>query len=87
LLAACHTTAFQQVFSPYPQGMTLNQSVQDALMRSGDPYIAQVHVDTQKDIVILSGYVKKIKQSDVAEQIARQVPGVKMVENNIIVRP
>lgn len=29
----------------------------------------------------------KIRQSDVAEQIARQVPGVRAVENNIIIRP
>jgi len=66
--------------------MTLGQAVQDALLRSGDPVISQVHVDTNQNVVILSGYVKKIRQSDTAEQIARQVPGVQNVENNLIVR-
>ena len=55
-------------------------------MRSGDPAIAQVHVETNQTTVILRGYVKKIRQSDTAEQVARQVPGVTMVENRIIVR-
>lgn len=65
----------------------LSQTVQEALMRNDDPVIANVHVQTRQDVVILTGYVKKIRQSDVAEQIARQVPGVRAVENNIIIRP
>jgi hypothetical protein len=67
-------------------GMSLAQSVQNALVRSEDPVIANVHIETNQNKVILSGYVKKIRQSDVAEQIARQVPGVQAVENNLIVR-
>ena len=66
---------------------SLDQKVQEAFMRNEDPVIARVHVQAQQDVVILSGYVKKIRQSDVAEQIARQVPGVRVVENNIIIRP
>jgi hyperosmotically inducible periplasmic protein len=66
--------------------MTLAQSVQDALAGQDDPVLARVHVNTNQNTVILSGYVKKIRQSDTAEQIARQVPGVQNVVNNLIVR-
>lgn len=87
LLAGCHTNTMGTMFSSYPQSdMTLNQSVRDALMRTNDPVISNVRVETNQNTVILSGYVKKIRQSDVAEQIAHQVPGVQTVVNNIIVR-
>lgn len=65
----------------------LTQSVQEALMRHDELAIAPIRVETRQNVVILSGYVKKIRQSDTAEQIARQVPGVQSVENHIIIRP
>ena len=80
-------TFFGPSFAPAPSATTLDQSVRNALMRSEDPAIAQVRVETRQNVVVLSGYVKKIRQSDVAEQIARQVPGVQSVENRIIIRP
>ncbi len=73
-------------FAPAPQG-NLTQSVQEALMRNDELAVAPIRVETRQNVVILSGYVKKIRQSDTAELIARQVPGVQSVENRIIVRP
>ncbi len=94
LLTACHTTTTTNSnpmtnmfnFAQPPAEINLAQTVQNALIQSGDPIIGQVHVETNQNTVILSGYVKKIRQSDVAEQIARKVPGVKNVDNRIIVR-
>jgi len=87
LLVGCQsTTTVGNLFTPTPSGPGLAQAVQDELMRNPDPVIAQVQVVTQRNVVILSGYVKKIRQSDVAEQMARNVPGVQTVENHIIVR-
>jgi hyperosmotically inducible protein len=85
-LTACQTNPVTQLFSPYTSSNNLTQTVQEALMRSDDPLIAQVQVANNQNTIILSGYVKKIRQSDLAEQIARQVPWVQTVENNIIVR-
>lgn len=98
LLAGCQSTSnvrpapffinpFNNHSSFAPAQSSLAQSVQSALMRSEDPMIAQVHVEARQNIVVLSGYVKKIRQSDTAELIARQVPGVQSVENRIIIRP
>jgi len=93
LLSACHNTGtssnpMSNVFSfaPPPAEINLAQSVQNALIQSGDPIIGQVRVQANQNLVVLSGYVKKIRQSDVAEQIARKVQGVQNVDNRIIVR-
>lgn len=97
LLSGCQTTSPNQMgatsmgglgplFTPYPQAVTLSQSVQDAFYRTGDPVLAKIRVETNQTTVILTGYVKKIRQSDMAEQIAHQVPGVQNVVNNLIVR-
>ncbi len=88
-LTGCQSDATLPAFfnyNPAPR-MDLGQAVQSALMRSGDPAVSQVQVESNQNQVRLSGYVKKIRQSDFAEQIARQVPGVQSVENRIIVRP
>ena len=95
LLVGCQsTTTGTSLFSSYPSfpsfssspGMNMAQTVQNALSRSEDPFVARVHVETNQNTVILTGYVKKIRQSDVAEQIARQSSRGLNVQNNIIVR-
>jgi osmotically-inducible protein OsmY len=91
-LAACQSTqGTSSLFNPFgsssTSGTSLTQRVQEALVSHEDLALAKIHVQTQYDVVILTGYVKKIRQSDVAEQVARQVPGVRSVENHIIVRP
>jgi hyperosmotically inducible protein len=83
-----HAPLFGNPFKgSYTSQMDLTQAVQEALMRHDELAVTPIHVETRQGIVILSGYVKKIRQSDTAEQIARQVPGVYSVENHIIVRP
>ena len=92
LLGGCQTNTTSSTWfppTPYPMNaprVTLAQTVQNALIRSEDPVIAQVHVETNQNRVILSGYVKKIRQSDMAEQIAAQIAGAQNVQNQIIVR-
>lgn len=88
-LAGCQTSSVPAGFFTYTPAprMNLEQSVKLAFMRSGDPVVSQVRVETHDKTILLSGYVKKIRQSDLAEQIARQVPGVQQVENQVIVRP
>ncbi|MCE0724315.1 MULTISPECIES: BON domain-containing protein [Legionella] len=91
LLVGCQSNkAGSGLFSSFTPLVTpsanLAQTVQEALMRHDDLAVSQVHVQTRQDVVILTGYVKKIRLSDTAEQIARQVPGVRSVENHIIIR-
>lgn len=56
----CQTNTVSNMFIPSnPSGMTLAQSVKDSLMESNDPVINQIHVESNQNVVILSGYVKK----------------------------
>lgn len=98
LLAGCQTnphrpaSSFNNPFNNFiapseTSQANLAQSVQEAFMRHDDLAVSPIRVEARQNTVILSGYVKKIRQSDTAEQIARQVPGVGAVENRIIVRP
>lgn len=92
LLTGCQNGAAPHLYNSQgsifaPQSFTLTQAVQDALAGSGDPVLAQVMVQSEGRVVLLRGYVKKIRQSDTAEMIARKVPGVENVENQIVVRP
>lgn len=65
---------------------SMTASVQEALMTHAMLEPFRFHVETAKGRVYLSGYVKTIRQSDTAEAVAMAVPGVRSVENNIIVR-
>lgn len=58
--AGCQTNTVSNMFIPSnPSGMTLAQSVKDSLMESNDPVINQIHVESNQNVVILSGYVEK----------------------------
>ncbi|CEG58462.1 BON domain-containing protein [Legionella fallonii] len=93
LLAGCQTatgpTFLGQApsYTPYKTNMTMAQTVKAELMHSEDPVIAQVNVEQHQNSVVLTGYVRKIRQSDVAERIAGQIAGPQNVRNNIIIRP
>lgn len=87
LLASCSYYSSPQFFaSGQSSDTSLTTSVRTAFIESGEPMLEAVHIQTIEGRVILSGYVKKIRQSDNAELIASRVPGVREVVNNIIVR-
>jgi hyperosmotically inducible periplasmic protein len=47
---------------------------------------AAIHVDASLGIVQLSGFVETASQRELAESIARQLPEVKQVENQIEIK-
>jgi osmotically-inducible protein OsmY len=65
---------------------SLNNAVSSALMSNALLAGLPIRVETDHANVRLSGYVKTIRQSDVAGDISSKVNGVKFVENNLIVR-
>lgn len=81
LLTSCHTLSIS------PQNdVKLNALVYENIKTIPEISIDTIHIETNKDTVYLSGYVKTIRQSDEAYIAALRTPGVKAVENNIIVR-
>ncbi len=81
----CQTTT-ETFFQPGNNDTSINTAVLEAMLNNEYTSTLTVHVETINGAVVLSGYVKTIRQSDTCEAVARKTPGVKSVQNNIIVR-
>jgi len=66
---------------------SLTGRVRGALSQNPDYKFAEVNVDVFRGTVQLSGFVDSLDQKSKAAEIAKQVPGVKDVVNNITVKP
>lgn len=64
----------------------LTQSINLAFSNNAQLSGVPIGVEAHKGHVLLSGYVKTIRQSDVAADVASRVEGVKFVQNNLVVR-
>lgn len=82
LLAACQSTT----------GRTLGENIDDAgitttvkakLASEKISTVTRIDVDTNQGVVALNGTVKTVEDKVRAEQIARQVKGVRDVVNNL----
>lgn len=82
LLAACQSTT----------GKTLGENIDDAgittavkakLAAEKVSTLTRIDVDTNQGVVALNGTVKTVEDKVRAEQIARQVKGVREVVNNL----
>jgi hyperosmotically inducible periplasmic protein len=86
-LVGCQSTpTTANFFSLGQSDKTLKTTVLETFMNNPELASAPIHVETQKGTVFLSGYVKTIRQSDVAAEVAGRVAGVKTVQNGLIVR-
>lgn len=76
----------QTLFSLPATDNSLAVRVNDAIR--ADKHLANLPIQVQisEGVVNLSGYVKTIRQSDTAAEIASKVSGVKSVQNSLIVR-
>ncbi len=92
LLAGCNNNMMpQSVGNMFPSvqqnnDVAITDAVTQALMDNQELSIYRFNIVSTNGDVSISGYVRKIRQSDLAESIASKVPGVKSVRNNIIVR-
>ena len=87
-MAGCQTGSVPYPFNTSSQTTDerITTTVLESMLTNELVSNLNIHVETLNGIVILSGYVKTIRQSDTSEEIARKTPGVKSVQNNIIVR-
>ncbi|MCX7117425.1 MAG: BON domain-containing protein [Legionellales bacterium] len=80
------TTIQPPFFKPQSQDTQITTMVLEGMLNNETVSDLTIHVETADRMVLLSGYVKTIRQSDTAEAIARKIPGVASVQNQIIVR-
>lgn len=87
LVAGCQMDSLGDMSWPGAHSSaSVNEMVSQALMSNAQLAGLSIRVESDQGNVRLSGYVKTIRQSDVAADVAGKVRGVKMVQNDLIVR-
>lgn len=86
LTAGCHNTLSGGMMGFAHSDASLTADVQHALEASAQFPDSPVTVESNNGTVRLSGYVKTIRQSDLAAALAQKIEGVKTVDNQLIVR-
>jgi osmotically-inducible protein OsmY len=68
-----------------PTDVTLKRRIEDTFRRSAEIDANNILVDANEGHVVLSGAVRSWAEREEAEQVAKQMPGVHVVENHIVI--
>lgn len=85
-LVACASTDKQAGTGEFFDDSVLTTKVKSALLKDSEVSGLAVNVETFKGVVQLSGFVKTSSERNRAVELARDVPGVKQVKNDILIR-
>lgn len=83
----CSVIRGQESASSYVDDASITTAVKAKLIDSKQVDAGAVNVQTLKGEVALSGFAKSSAERTRAEQLARDVKGVRGVHNNLVVRP
>ncbi|HZX31843.1 MAG TPA: BON domain-containing protein [Rhodocyclaceae bacterium] len=86
-LTACSPTPTRQAAGEYLDDATITTRVKSALVQDPDVRATEVNVETYRGVVQLSGFVDSESEARRAVNVARQVPGVNSVKNDIRIKP
>ena len=86
-ISGCAVMRGQETVGAYVDDATITTSVKARFVDNKDVDAASIKVETLNGTVMLSGFAKNIAERNGAEAIARKVSGVKMVRNEVVVRP
>lgn len=85
--AGCAVTRNQESVGAYIDDSAITTAVKARLVDNNQVDAAAISVETLKGNVMLSGFAKNTNEKTTAESLARKVDGVRMVTNQIVVRP
>jgi osmotically-inducible protein OsmY len=85
--AGCAVTSGQSSVGEYVDDKTISTRVKARLAQDPVASAMRTQVETQDGVVQLSGFAASQDEKSKAAEIAREVPNVKAVRNDIIVRP
>lgn len=83
----CAVTRGQETVGAYIDDATITTQIKSRMLNDKDVSGTSISVETLNGTVMLSGFAKSSKERSTAEAIARDVNGVKMVKNEIAIRP
>jgi osmotically-inducible protein OsmY len=85
--AGCAVQRGQQSAGAYIDDATITTQIKSRMTESTAVAASSISVETLNGTVMLSGFAKNAAEKSTAEKIARDVNGVKMVKNEIAIRP
>ena len=80
------TSMTGQTAGQYVDDSTITASVKTKLVGDKTANLTRIEVDTTNQVVTLNGIVESADQKAKAEQLAREVGGVKSIKNNLQVQ-
>lgn len=85
--SGCAVTRGQETIGSYVDDAAITTSVKARFVDNKEVDAASIKVETLNGTVMLSGFAKNAAERSSAEDVARNVKGVKSVKNSIAVRP
>ena len=82
----CGSTAKQEGTGEYVDDSVITAKVKAAILNDPALKVSEIHVETFKGVVQLSGLVRSQTDIDKAVQVARGVAGVKSVKNDMRIK-
>lgn len=86
LLAGCAGGARHESTGEYLDDSVLTTKVKSTILGDSQLKLLQISVETFKGVVQLSGFVDSAAAASRAVELTRKVPGVKSVNNSLIVK-
>lgn len=86
-LGGCAVTRGQETVGAYIGDSAITTSVKARFADDRQVDASSIKVETLNGTVLLSGFAKNNTERTTAESITRNVPGVRVVRNEISVRP
>lgn len=86
-LSGCAVTRGQETVGAYVDDVSITTGIKARFVDSPEVDASSIRVETLNGTVMLSGFAKNTTEKSMAERIARGVSGVKLVKNEISVRP
>jgi osmotically-inducible protein OsmY len=80
-----HSQAGERPFGAWIDDATTTAAVKSKLLGSANIKGLKIDVDTNNDVVTLTGQVRSSEQSQLAEELAKNTGDVKEVHNNLVV--
>lgn len=85
-IAGCAGSKLHESTGEYFDDVMLTSKVKTSILGNAKTKFLQIHVESFKGVVQLSGFVDSQSAADTAVQLARTVKGVRQVNNSLIIK-
>lgn len=86
-ITGCAVIRGQETVGAYVDDSAITTAVKSRFVDSRQVAASAISVETLNGTVMLSGFATSQNEKNTAEELARNVNGVRMVRNQIVVRP